>query len=644
VKSWRTFDFSVMVQYYNFKDITVVPTAKDFVDIILSKLQRKTPTVIRKSKPLPQIRKFYTRKVRTAQQFFTEKLDNILKDFPYVEQLHPFYKELINVHFNKDKFSIALANISKAKRKIDRLGQDYVRKLKYCSSLYQCKCQKRIALGQMVKYISKLKATLGYLEEVRQKMSRLPNLDPTLRTVILCGFPNVGKSSFLNKVTRADVEVQPYAFTTKHLYLGHTEYQYGRYQVVDTPGLLDREFSERNETEMATVTALVCLDACILYIMDASLHCGKTIEQQAQLFQNIRPCFKESPIMIAINKTDVRPIESLNEDERVIINSLATQPGVHGIMQMSTLTENGVMEVRNKACSLILERRVEEQVRQAADDEQKREALRLKTYVTQPKQTADRPPIIPEAVFLEKSDNPPPKKLRKLERDIELEEGDEYVTDLRKHWELENEEEKYDSIPEIWMGHNVIDFYDPNINTKLAQLEEEEARLVASGFYDPEQPETAEEKRIRKVASKIREVMALRKLENREKKAKGPKMPRRSADANEIASTMGAMGIEINPSEAPHIRASRSRSLKRAANRQSVSPVDHARSESRPRPRSESGMRDPNMVQKALLMRKKTQKRLHREARKGEADRHVPDLKPKHLYSGKRKMGKTQRR
>ncbi len=75
---------------------------------------------------------------------------------------------------------------------------------------------------------------------------------------------------------------------------------------MDTPGLLDREFSERNETEMATVTALVCLDACILYVMDVSLHCNKTLEQQAQLFHNIRPCFKESPILIAINKVSSR--------------------------------------------------------------------------------------------------------------------------------------------------------------------------------------------------------------------------------------------------------------------------------------------------------------------------------------------------
>ncbi len=31
-------------------------------------------------------------------------------------------------------------------------------------------------------------------------------------------------------------------------------------------------------------------------------------------------------------------------------------------------------------------------------------------------------------------------------------------------------------------------------------------------------------------------------------------------------------------------------------------------------------------------------------ARKGEADRHIPNLMPKHLYSGKRGNGKTDRR
>lgn len=36
--------------------------------------------------------------------------------------------------------------------------------------------------------------------QVRKHMSRLPALDPNTRTLLVCGFPNVGKSSFMNKV------------------------------------------------------------------------------------------------------------------------------------------------------------------------------------------------------------------------------------------------------------------------------------------------------------------------------------------------------------------------------------------------------------------------------------------------------------
>ena len=51
-------------------------------------------------------------------------------------------------------------------------------------------------------------------------------------------------------VTRADVDVQPYAFTTKSLFIGHTDYKYLRWQVIDTPGILDRPLEERNTIEM----------------------------------------------------------------------------------------------------------------------------------------------------------------------------------------------------------------------------------------------------------------------------------------------------------------------------------------------------------------------------------------------------------
>ena len=111
------------------------------------------------------------------------------------------------------------------------VAKDYARLMKYGDSMYRCKQLKKAALGRMCTIMKRQNQSLQYLEQVRQHLSRLPSIDPNTRTLLLTGFPNVGKSSFMNKVTRADVEVQPYAFTTKSLYVGHTDYQYLRWQV-----------------------------------------------------------------------------------------------------------------------------------------------------------------------------------------------------------------------------------------------------------------------------------------------------------------------------------------------------------------------------------------------------------------------------
>jgi nucleolar GTP-binding protein len=62
-------------------------------------------------------------------------------------------------------------------------------------------------------------------------------------------------------------------------------------------------------------------------------------------------------------------------------------------------------------------------------------------------------------------------------------------------------------------------------------------------------------------------------------------------------------------------------------------------------PRDESGVRDPETRTKLKKMQKKMQARsMNRQGKAGEADRHIHEKKPKHLFSGKRKMGKTDRR
>ena len=49
---------------YNFKTIQIVPTSKDFIDIVLSRTQRQTPTVVHNGWAINRIRQFYMRKAR----------------------------------------------------------------------------------------------------------------------------------------------------------------------------------------------------------------------------------------------------------------------------------------------------------------------------------------------------------------------------------------------------------------------------------------------------------------------------------------------------------------------------------------------------------------------------------------------------
>ncbi|KAB0387847.1 hypothetical protein FD755_002803 [Muntiacus reevesi] len=594
--------------HYNFKKITVVPSAKDFIDLTLSKTQRKTPTVIHKYYQIHRIRHFYMRKVKFTQQNYHDRLSQIRTDFPKLDDIHPFYADLMNILYDKDHYKLTLGQINIAKNLVDNVAKDYVRLTKYGDSLYRCKQLKRAALGRMCTIIKRQKQSLEYLEQVRQHLSRLPTIDPNTRTLLLCGYPNVGKSSFINKVTRADVDVQPYAFTTKSLFVGHMDYKYLRWQVVDTPGILDHPLEDRNTIEMQAITALAHLRATVLCVMDLSEQCGHGLAEQLDLFRNLRSLFVNKPLIIVANKCDVNRISELSGDDQKIFLDLQAEG--FPVVETSTLTEEGVIRVKTEACDRLLAHRVETKMKGNKVNEM---LNRLHLAVPSRRDDKERPPFIPEGA----------------ERDLELEMGDDYILDLQKYWDIMNSSEKHDKIPEIWEGHNIADYIDPDIMQKLEELEKEEELRTAAGEYDSEsESEDEEMAEIRQLAKQIREKKKLKILQSREKDTQGPRMPRtaKKVQRKVLEDEMRSLGVGMDDKD---------NSITRKRKREASDPPASVT-------RSHSCFRPPR--DKAKMMMKNAQKKMNRLGKKGEADRHVFDMKPKHLLSGKRKAGKKDRR
>ena len=94
------------------------------------------------------------------------------------------------------------------------------------------------------------------------------------------------------------------------------DYKYLRWQVIDTPGILDHPLEERNVIEMQAITALAHLPCAVLYFVDLSCSCGFTMEQQLSLFENIKPLFAGKPLIIVANKTDMQPLASMDAADK----------------------------------------------------------------------------------------------------------------------------------------------------------------------------------------------------------------------------------------------------------------------------------------------------------------------------------------
>lgn len=112
-------------------------------------------------------------------------------------------------------------------------------------------------------------------------------------------------------------------------------------------------------------------------------------------------------------------LDDVHPDSRAIVQEIIDQDDVTCV-QVSCYSEEGVMEVKNKACDALLAHRVDTKMKGT-----KINSIINRIHVAQPKPRDDvvRTPFIPEAVKEKKKYDKSDPNRKRLQRDIELEEG-----------------------------------------------------------------------------------------------------------------------------------------------------------------------------------------------------------------------------
>ena len=333
--------------------MNTVFSANDIIDIILSKTQRKTPTIIHQHFSIQRVRQFYIKKIKFVQQKFDFYVKSMLKNFPVIDQLDPFYKDLLNILFNRNHYKIALSRLNNSRTIVSKISTNYIRLLKFGNSFYNCKNLKKVAIGRVCTVIKKLTFTFLYLEKIRKQIKSIPSIDPYRKTILVCGSLNCGKSSLVNKITKANIIVNSNICTTKSLQIGHYSRDFVRWQIIDTPGLQFTKIIEYTSIEMQTINAVIHLEHTMLYVFDPSSKSKTTLFQQIDIFNSVLSLLKNKKKLCILAKTDLEWEINKNRTKKALL-SYAFKIFFKNseILKISCHDEIGFLFLQKKACNL----------------------------------------------------------------------------------------------------------------------------------------------------------------------------------------------------------------------------------------------------------------------------------------------------
>ena len=251
-------------------------------------------------------------KITASGDIMVTTLKDYVERFPRIEKEDGFFPELVDLVIGLDEYKKSLSSINWAAGMIERLKNNSLKAIRRSKDEKVVEGVRSGFYGRLSSIINKISKELTFLQDAKNKFRKLPHIEVDLATAVIAGFPNVGKSSLVRKLSTATPQVAPYPFTTKGIVIGHMADSWRTFQIIDTPGLLDRTLEERNAIEKQAVLALKYLTNVMIFILDPSESCGYSMEKQLALLGSVQKGFSGVPIIIAENKCDILRTDTEN--------------------------------------------------------------------------------------------------------------------------------------------------------------------------------------------------------------------------------------------------------------------------------------------------------------------------------------------
>lgn len=253
--------------------------------------------------PLDRTKTLGIIKINTVNDNLVGKLDFLIAKYPNFDNLSEFYTQLLKHSLNFKQLKKSLGALGWLKDQIRKFSRDFLQKVKRSNDAAAIDGLTKQYYGRISSLVKQVKKDLHYLHGARQILRDFPSIKEELFTICIAGFPNVGKSTILSKLTTAKPEINSYAFTTTKLNIGYMVSSGGtKMQFIDTPGTLNRE-DLMNPVERHAFLAIRYVADLILYVFDLTENCGYSVKDQQKLFKTLKATGK--PMLCYLSKTDL---------------------------------------------------------------------------------------------------------------------------------------------------------------------------------------------------------------------------------------------------------------------------------------------------------------------------------------------------